>query len=683
MNGPPMIEHNRDLDALDPPVASDGGKLRELIPRPSPEELDRIVESLPRTLDPDHAEMLRTSGISPDVASGRGYRTISAKPLLGSLGYQPWQARVPAILVPFRGRDGRIVTIQIRPDRPRLDKSGKPVKYDTPMGMGHRVDFPSFRPLPGPDEEIWITEGAKKADALASRGIYCLALPGVDTWSGDLAIRDLKTIEWTGRTVVIAFDSDAETNPRVAKAREALAGFCRDRGAIVRYLDLPPGSGGKKQGIDDYLATGHTVEEVRKLIVVPPTTATTEPQFQEWTNHLDRTPTGRLISNSRSLGLILRNDPAFAALRLDEFAHLVRLGDRPLEHSDIFRWAEHIETSYGRGSTVPRPSLREAAEAIGNERSYHPIRDWLDSLSWDGIPRVGGLFPVYYGSKDDDYSRSIGRNFLVAAVARIYNPGCKHDAMPILEGRQGIRKSSSIRALFGAEWFAEMKAPPDSKDFDAYLQGKWCLEFAELDALDRASVSRIKMQLSLQTDFVRLAYRKDPQDYPRQCIFVGTINGGEYLRDPTGARRFWPIRVLNIDLEGITRDRDQLWAEAVHLYRAGATWWEVPEDIAHEEQEARYQVDTWEGIVGPWLGWKTEVTTTEILGECLEIERGRHDRAAQMRISHILRRLGWERVRVRRGKDLVWVYRPPDPVPTSDGSGEIGTDDADRWEEID
>ncbi len=664
-----MIDHSRNLDFLDPPVAEDGSKVRELTPRPSLEELDRIVEGLPRGLDADHAAMLGASGIAPAVIAARGYRTIIAKSILERLGFQAWQSRIPALLVPLRNRDGLVVAIQIRPDRPRLDKGGKAVKYDSVMGAAHRVDFPSGLPLPDPGGEIWVTEGVKKADALASRGIYCLALPGVDAWSGIDAIKDLKSVEWTGRTVVIAFDSDVVTNPQVSKAREALAGFLRDRKASIQYLNLPTGPDGQKQGIDDYLAAGHMLEDVRRLVVAPPTTATPDPVSTEWMRHLDRTPTGRLIANSRTLGLILRNDPAFAALRFDEFSHLVRLGDLPIENSDVFRWAEYIETSYGRGSTVPRPSLREAAEAIGRERSFHPIRDWLDSLQWDGISRLGELFSVYYGSRKDEYSRAVGRNFLIGAVARIYDPGCKHDSMPILEGRQGIRKSSSIRALFGAEYFAEMKATPDSKDFDAALQGMWVLEFAELESLDRASIARIKVQLSTQSDWVRLSYRKDPQSYPRQCVFIGTTNDTEYLRDPTGARRFWPIRVLNIDLEGITRDREQLWAEAVHLYRAGATWWEVPEDKAREEQEARYQTDSWEEVIRDWLRGKSEVTTTEVLEECLKIERGRHDRLAQMRTGNIFRRLGWERIRVRRGNGLIWVYRPPDSVPTS----EVGT----------
>ena len=660
-----MIDHVRDLDALDPPVGPDGGKVRELIPRPNPEELNRIVEGLPRELDADHAAMLESSGISPDVITARAFRTISDKSVLESLGFQPWQARVPALLVPLRDRNEHVAAIQIRPDRPRLDKSGKAVRYDSPMGTAHRVDFPSGLPLPGPGGEIWITEGVKKADALASRRIFCLALTGVDTWSGTEAIKDLKAVEWTGRTVVIAFDSDLATNPRVAKAREALAGFCRDRGATVRYLDLPGGINGKKQGIDDYLAAGHTMEDVRRLVVAPLTTMTPDPGAIEWMRHLDRTPTGRLIPNSRSLGLIVRNDPGTKSLKYNEFSGQIQIGETMIDEPVLFRLAEQIETIYGQGCTVPQASLRKAVEAVAHEHPFHPIRDWLDGLSWDGISRIETLFAVYFGARKSPFSLAVGRNFLVGAVARIFSPGVKHDTMPVLEGEQGNLKSSSIQVLFGEDWAAELKASPDHKDFEASLLGIWVLEFAELETLVRADIGRIKMQLSVQSDWVRLPYRPANQRFPRQCVFIGTTNDDLYLKDPTGGRRFWPIRCGRIDIDSLRRDREQIWAEAVKEFKEGGTWWKVPIDEAREEQEKRYRADSWEEIIRPWLSSRSEITMTEILGECLELERSRHDLSAQIRVGNALKRCGWERVKVRRGKNLEWVYRPPEPVPES------------------
>ncbi|MHB1287620.1 MAG: VapE domain-containing protein, partial [Leptospirales bacterium] len=529
-----MIDHTRDLDALDPPVGPDGGKIREMILRPSLEDLDRIVEGLPRGLDADHAEMLAGSGISPEVIVARGYRTITDKSVLESLGFQPWQARVPALFIPLRSQEGHVSAVMIRPDRPRRDKSGKFVKYDVPLGTVHRVDFPSGMSMPLPGEEIWITEGAKKSDALASRGIYCLALPGVDTWSGPDAIQDLKTtVEWKGRTVIIAFDSDVSTNPRVANAREALTRFLGDRKATIQYLNLPNLASGKKQGVDDFFAEGHTLEDVRRFVGDCAPTATPDPVFQTWTGQINRTPTGRLIANSRTLGLILRNAPDIGSLSYNEFSGLVQIGNTAVNDPVLFRLAEQIERIYGEGCTVPLARLREAVEAVAHEHPFHPIRDWMNSLAWDGISRIETLFPVYYGTKDDAYTRAVGRNFLIGSVARIFSPGCKLDTMPVLEGEQGILKSSSVQILFGEEWAAELKAAPDHKDFEASLLGVWVLEFAELESLDRAGIGRVKMQLSTRSDWVRLSFRRDNQRFQRQCVFIGTTNDDLYLKDPT------------------------------------------------------------------------------------------------------------------------------------------------------
>ncbi|AFS54631.1 MAG: VapE family protein [Nitrospiraceae bacterium] len=675
-----MIDHSRDLDALDPPVGPDGGRLRETILRLRPEDLDRIVDSFPRALDSDHAKMLAGSGISPEVIVERGYRTITDKSVLESLGFEAWQARVPALLVPIRDREGHVVSVQIRPDRPRLNKSGKPIKYDSVSGAGHRIDFPSGVPLPGPEQEIWITEGVKKADSLASRGIYCLALPGVDTWSGPDAIQDLKTtVEWKGRTVIIAFDSDFLTNPRVANAREALTRFLGDRKATVRYLNLPNLASGKKQGVDDFFAEGQTLEDVLRLVSDCAPTATPDPVSQTWTGQLDRTPTGRLIANSRTLGLILRNAPDIGSLNYNEFSGLVQIGNTAVDDPVLFRLAEQIERIYGEGCTIPLARLREAVEAVAHEHPAHPVRDWLDSLAWDGLSRIEALFPVYYGTKDDEYTRAVGRNFLIGAVSRIISPGSQVDAMPILEGPQGILKSSSIQVLFGREWTAELKADPNHKDFEASLLGIWVLEFAELESLDRAGVGRIKLQLSVRSDWVRLSYRRDNQRYPRQCVFFGTTNDREYLKDATGSRRFWPIRCGQIDIAALARDRDQLLAEAVTRFKAGESWWKVPEQAA-DEQEARYRADSWEEVIRPFLSSRSETTTTEILEQCLEIQRSQHFLASQIRVGNALKRCGWERVKIRLGKDLAWVYRPPEPVPksklgtTGNNSGTSSTD---------
>ena len=667
-----MSDHTRDLDALDPPVNSDGGRLRERIPLPTPEDLHKIIEALPRTLDSDHAAMLEGSGISPEVIDARGYRSIRDKSVLESLGYQPWQARVPTLLVPLRSHEGKVIAVQIRPDRPRQDKNGKVVKYDTPMGAAHRIDFPTVLPFPAPGGNLWITEGVKKSDAIGSKGIYCLALPGVDSWSGSEAIQDLKCVDWRGRSVVIAFDSDVVTNPRVGKARDALAEFLKDRGAAVRYLDLQPSQFGQKQGIDDFFASGHTLEEIQFLISDPPGSA--EKNESQWTKALVCSDRGIPRINAHNLSLILSNDPDIEGrIEYNEFSRNVTIDKCPCGVPERFRLAAQIERKYFDGA-VGDDLLSRAIETIAKDHPFHPVRDWLGSLKWDGRSRIDALFSNFFGSDDSEYTRAVSRNVLIGAVARIYRPGCKLDTMPVIEGPQGEKKSSAIETLFGTSWYSVSKAALDSKDFDQSLLGCWALEFAEMDKFSRADVARIKLQLSTAVDRIRLPYRRDFESFPRTSVFFGSINENEYLRDPTGNRRFWPVRVGRIDLPALSHEREQLWAEAVQRYESGEPWWNVPEQ-AKDEQEARFQMDSWEEVIAPWLRntLPKETTTTRILEECLAIERGRHRREEQMRVGAILKRLGWERVRCRTPEGLEWKYVPVPRHNVGTGGNEVGT----------
>lgn len=191
---------------------------------------------------------------------------------------------------------------------------------------------------------------------------------------------------------------------------------------------------------------------------------------------------------------------------------------------------------------------------------------------------------------------------LVSAVARAFEPGCKVDTMLVLEGKQGVGKTRFTRELFGADWYAEATASPGDKDFFQVLQGRWVMEIGEMESFTKAEVGKIKQAVTAQQDTFRASYGRFVKTYPRQCVFVGTTNENQYLRDPTGARRFLPIRVNTIDVDRIIRERDQLWAEAVHLYREGFDYWTLPADAARE-QERRYQADTWEETITDCVWW--------------------------------------------------------------------------------
>jgi len=225
-------------------------------------------------LFPQHAELLAASAVPPEIARARGYVSVDTKARLEALGYTVQQRRVPGLLVPLHSADGRCVGFQYRPDAPRTTETGRPVKYETPGGQANRLDVPpGVGPKLGdPNVELWITEGARKADAAAHRGLACVSLTGVWNWrstnpsGGKVALPDWQDVALNGRRVVLAFDSDSRSNPSVGKALDALAGYLSSKGAYVVVCQLPAAADGKT-GLDDYLAAGHGLDDLAALIV--------------------------------------------------------------------------------------------------------------------------------------------------------------------------------------------------------------------------------------------------------------------------------------------------------------------------------------------------------------------------------------------------------------------------------
>jgi predicted P-loop ATPase len=286
------------------------------------------------------------------------------------------------------------------------------------------------------------------------------------------------------------------------------------------------------------------------------------------------------------------------------------------------------------------------------------VRHYLNALQWDGTPRLDTWLITHCHADDTAYVRAVGRRFPISAVARIYQPGCKVDHMPILEGSQGKQKSEAIRTLAVQDaWFTDRLSHISTKDAQQEAGGTWLIEIAEMDALTRASSSSAKSYVTRRVDRFRPPYGKHIGTFPRQCVFCGTINPpvGGYLKDPTGARRFWPIACHGmIDLDGIKRDRNQLWAEAVHRYKAGEAWWmETPEleALAKAEQDERFKIDVWTETVEAWLGESKDTSVSEVLEGALEITAHDQTRSAQMRVADILTHLGFEKYRARDGKE--------------------------------
>jgi predicted P-loop ATPase len=315
-----------------------------------------------------------------------------------------------------------------------------------------------------------------------------------------------------------------------------------------------------------------------------------------------------------------------------------------------------------------------AAETVAKDHSFHPIKDYLERLVWDGVERIANFSRRYLGAEDTPYHSVVSRCLFIAGVARIMRPGCKADYVPILEGAQDKGKSTAIELLF-SPWFSDDLAELGTKDAAMQIRVAWGIEIAELASMTRGEIERVKAFITRKVDRFRPSYGRRVIEVPRQSIFIGSTNSDAYLKDETGGRRFWPIRCGgSIDLKAIECDRGQLWAEAVAQFNAGMPWWITDADmigLVRDEQAARYVDDPWQEPIASFLRSQTDVSVGEVLSNLL-IERGRWTQTDQNRVARCLKVLGWERYRGPRPA-REWRYRRVDPL-------ESGTSD-DDWDQ--
>lgn len=425
----------------------------------------------------------------------------------------------------------------------------------------------------------------------------------------------------------------------------------------------------------------------------------TAPVRPRWASLLRLDPAGTPERNEANVITALSLDAAFAgALVFDEFAQEILVTralpwepvgstlSRPWGEADDVRCAEWLQR---HEINVPPIVVGRSVVAVARNVRVHPVRDYLDTLAWDGTPRIDAWAVTYLGAADTRLNRAMASLWMISAVARIMQPGCKADHMLILEGPQGIRKSTALKVLASEPWFTDELAELGSKDAAQQMRGVWIIEMAELDAMGQADVSRIKAFLSRTTDRYRPPYERYVVTVPRQCVLAGTVNPDTYLRDETGNRRFWPVRCGAIDLDGLRRDRDQLWAEAAARFKAGAPWWLDDRELvalAGVEQEARYQGDAWDARIERWLvcekqrvnvgsgqyeDWQdryvprraplTDVSIGEILEQAFGLEPAKWGRGEQMRVSAFLKARKWERFKTtgsdKYGPHREWRYR--------------------------
>jgi predicted P-loop ATPase len=381
---------------------------------------------------------------------------------------------------------------------------------------------------------------------------------------------------------------------------------------------------------------------------------------QDWTDQLILDKEGRIVGNLANLILILRESPYWkGVLAFDEFAARVIIKRRPpFEAAPDTPWTDHHESEmrmwFLRNGIKPSAGdVGRAVQAAARHNAFHPVRDYFESLKWDGVSRLDSWLQTFFHVEDSPYVRAIGPRYLISAVARIYQPGCKVDHLLVLEGPQGKLKSEALRTLaIKDDWFTDRLSHVSSKDAAVETAGVLLIEIAEMDALTRATTSAIKSFLTRRRDRFRPPYGRHTVNLPRQCVFAGSINPmGGYLKDPTGARRFWPVACQGmIDRVGLEQVRDQLWAEAVYQFKAGAPWWlETPqlEALATAEQAARFAVDAWEAPVREWIGDRTDINIWDVLKHALGLKREQWTQSAQKRVVGILTRMGFEKHRPR------------------------------------
>jgi Virulence-associated protein E/Bifunctional DNA primase/polymerase, N-terminal len=365
---------------------------------------------------------------------------------------------------------------------------------------------------------------------------------------------------------------------------------------------------------------------------------------------------GKIIPVVANAIVAIQNEPRIAnAIAFDEMQWVPMLvgpiGDgsvfpRPLKDTDVVKVQRWMQIAGIK--RIGKETVRDAVDICAEERSFHPVRDYLKALQWDRLPRLDTWLAAYLSAEVTPYTSAIGRMFLVSMVARIFRPGCKADHMLILEGSQGLLKSTACNVLAGT-WFSDDMPDITMKDAKQHLRGKWLIEVAEMHAMSRADTTLLKSFITRTEERYRPSHGRLEVSEPRQCVFIGTTNQDVYLRDETGGRRFWPVKCGRIDIANLTAVRDQLFAEAVHLYQAGEPWWptkDVEREHIQPQQASRYEPDAWEESIAKYLAGKTDVTIGEVANRALNLTTDRIGTADSRRIAATLDHLNWKRGKI-------------------------------------
>jgi len=331
----------------------------------------------------------------------------------------------------------------------------------------------------------------------------------------------------------------------------------------------------------------------------------------------------------------------------------------PILETFVHEVRAHLDRTVGFS-----PATQDVDAAIlssAQERTFHPIQQYLRSVDWDGQPRLVEMAATYFGSESALHSELV-RKWMISAVARALNPGCKVDTALMLYGKQGFYKSSFF-AILGGTWHADSPIDIANKDSFQQIHAAWLYEFAELEnVVHGRAESRLKAWLTSTHDMFRAPYARVVSRRARSCVICGTTNRQQFLTDDTGSRRFWIVEAVKpIPKELLAANRDQLWAEAVTAYDNGETWWlEYEADAQLEVENVEFEEeDAWHQIILDWMPnhLASQITTSFVMTSALKLDAARQDRGAQTRVGRILRQIGWKSVREGHGERRRYYVR--------------------------
>ncbi|WP_070413140.1 VapE domain-containing protein [Pseudomonas lundensis] len=576
--------------------------------------------------------------------------------------------RTGALLIPMTTARDQIVGLQVIYPEKQAD-TGRDKSY-WPHGMSKEGAYHLIGPHPEPGEPVLVCEGYATGASLHMATSFAVAI-AFD--AGNLsAVAKAMRERFPGRALIVCRDDDWKTkrpngepwNPGEEKGSNAAL-------IVGGQVVGPIFSGEREIKWTDFndLHCAEGLDAVRRQVmaVVKP------PAAGGWKDQLARTENGSLIAHMQNVELILGNDERWAGvIAFSAFSSkIVKLRTPPygggtgdwgdIDDIRVMKW---LAQQYNL--RVKASSVIEAVSVVAHDHSFHPVRNYLNKLEWDRVPRLDTWLNTVMGVAQSGYSAKVGKRWMISAVARVMRPGCKADSVMILEGGQGEGKSTAM-SILGGDWFMDTPFALGDKDGFQAIRGKWIIELGELDSFNKAESTKAKQFFSASTDTYRESYGRRTNDVPRQCVFVGTTNQDEYLKDATGNRRYWPVACTKVDLDLLRDMRDQLWAEAMFCYEAGEIWWVNRDETAmfSEAQDERFVVDEWEGPILNWLEESQIGETTsgsEVLASALKLDFGHWGKPEQMRVGAIMHRLGWRRVRLpalAKSGQRPWAYKKP------------------------